>query len=246
VSALREDTEEAATTAGVAAPAAPGLVAGFRRAMLRDLRLALRQRGDAALAVLFFVLTAMLFPFGVGPEPNLLARIAPGVVWVTALLAVLLSLERLFLADYEDGSLELLVLAPVPLSLVVLAKVAAHWLTTGLPLLIAAPLIAVMYAMPAGAYGVLLAAMALGTPTLSLLGAVGAALTLGARRGGVLIPLLVLPLYIPVLIFGVSAVDAALAGLSPRPHLLLLGALLLAALPLAPWAAAAALRQAVE
>ncbi|RDD63578.1 heme exporter protein CcmB [Ferruginivarius sediminum] len=224
----------------------PGVLAGFRRIVLRDLRLAMRQRGDAALAVLFFVLTAMLFPFGVGPEPNLLARIAPGVVWVTALLAVLLSLERMFLTDYEDGSLELLTLSPVPLSVIVLAKVTAHWLTTGLPLLIAAPVIAGMYGLPADGYKMLLAAMILGTPTLSLLGAVGAALTLGARRGGVLIPLLVLPLYIPVLIFGVSVIDATLAGLPARPHLLFLGALLLAALPLAPWAAAAALRQAVQ
>jgi heme exporter protein B len=195
---------------------------------------------------MFFVLTAMLFPFGLGPEPNLLARIAPGVVWVTALLSVLLSLERVFLADYEDGALELLALSPVPLSVVVLAKTAAHWLTTGLPLLVAAPVIALMYAMPVEVYPALIAAMALGTPSLSLIGAVGAALTVGARRGGILIPLLVLPLYIPVLIFGVAAADAALAGLAVRPHLLLLGAMLLAALPLAPWAAAGALRQAVE
>jgi len=224
----------------------PRLLDGFLRVAARDLRLALRQQGDALLAVLFFVLTAMLFPFGLGAEPNLLARIAPGVVWVTALLAVLLSLERLFLADYEDGSLELLLLSPLPLPLLVLAKVLAHWLTTGLPLLAATPVIALMYGLPAEGYAVLLGAMALGTPTLSLLGAVGAALTLGARRGGVLIPLLVLPLYIPVLIFGVSAVDADLAGLSARPQLLLLGAGLLAALPLAPWAAAGALRQAAE
>lgn len=227
-------------------PEPPSLLGGFARVMARDLRLALRQRGDAALAVLFFVLVALLFPFGLGPEPNLLARIAPGVAWVTALLAVLLSLERLFLADYEDGSLELLSLSPIPLSLIVLAKVAAHWLTTGLPLLIAAPLIGLMYAMPAEAYLPLMAAMALGTPSLSLIGSVGAALTLGARRGGVLIPLLVLPLYIPVLIFGISAVDAVLAGVSARPHLMLLGAMLLAGLTLAPWAAAAALRQALE
>ena len=225
---------------------APGLVRAFRTVLARDLRLAVRQRGDAAMVVMFFVLTTMLFPFGLGPEPNLLARIAPGILWVTALLAVLLSLERLFLADYEDGSLELLALAPVPLPVVVLAKTLAHWATTGLPLIVAAPVIAAMYAMPGAAYPVLLGAMILGTPSLSLLGAVGAALTVGARRGGILIPLLVLPLYIPVLIFGVAAVDAVLAGLPVRPHLLLLGAILLAALPLAPWAAAAALRQAVE
>ncbi|MGP1253715.1 MAG: heme exporter protein CcmB [Kiloniellales bacterium] len=212
----------------------------------RDLRLALRQRGDALTVVLFFVLTAALFPFGLGPEPNLLARIAPGIVWVTALLAVLLSLERLFLADYEDGSLELLAQAPLPLEVVVLAKVLAHWLTTGLPLLAAAPLIGVIYGLPPEGYGVLLAAMALGTPSLSLIGAIGAAVALGARRGGVLVPLLVLPLYVPVLIFGVSAVDARLQGLSPEPHLLLLGAILAGTLPLAAFAAAAALRQSVE
>lgn len=245
VSSAQPHPAETANPAPIEAAVGPGLWTGFRSVLLRDLRLAVRQRGEAALVVLFFVLTAMLFPFGVGPEPNLLTRIAPGVVWVTALLSVLLSLERIFLADYEDGALELMVLSPVPLAVVVLAKTAAHWVTTGLPLLVAAPLIGIMYGLPADGYPVLLAAMALGTPTLSLIGAVGAALTIGAKRGGVLIPLLVLPLYIPVLIFGVSAVDAVLAGLSARPHLLLLGALLLAALPLAPWAAAGAVRQAV-
>lgn len=212
----------------------------------RDLRLALRQQADAAMIVVFFVLTAGIFPFGVGPEPNLLARIGPGVIWVTALLAVLLSLERVFLVDYEDGSLELLVLGPLPMELVVLAKVLAHWLTTGLPLIVAAPVIALLYNLDPAALPVLLLAMLLGTPVLSLLGAVGAGLILGARRGGVLIPLLVLPLTIPVLIFGVAAVDAALADLGARPYLLILGAMLLASLALTPWAAAAALRQAVE
>ena len=221
-------------------------MSGFLRIVARELRLALRQLGDAGMIVLFFVLTASLFPFGIGPEPNILVRIAPGVIWVTALLAVLLSLERLFLTDYEDGSLEQLALSPIPLPVVVLAKAAAHWLTTGLPLIAAAPLIAVLYRMEPGSLGILVAAMALGSPTLSLIGTVGAALTLGARRGGVLIPLLVLPLYVPVLIFGVAAIDADLAGLSAKPHLLLLGALLLGALPLAPWASAAALRQALE
>ncbi len=212
----------------------------------RDLRLALRQQADAAMIVLFFVLTAGIFPFGVGPEPNLLARIGPGVIWVTALLAMLLSLERVFLVDYEDGSLELMVLGPLPMELVVLAKVLAHWLTTGLPLIVAAPVIALLYNLDPTALPVLLLAMLLGTPVLSLIGAVGAGLILGARRGGVLIPLLVLPLTIPVLIFGVAAVDAALAELGARPYLLILGAMLLAALALTPWAAAAALRQAVE
>ncbi len=212
----------------------------------RDLRLALRQQADAAMIVLFFVLTAGIFPFGVGPEPNLLARIGPGVIWVTALLAMLLSLERLFLVDYEDGSLDILILGPLPMELVVLAKALAHWLTTGLTLIIAAPVIALLYGLDAEALPVLLLAMLLGTPVLSLIGTVGAGLSLGARRGGVLIPLLVLPLTVPVLIFGVAAVEAALAGLTVRPHLLILGAMLLAALPLAPWAAAAALRQAAE
>jgi len=221
-------------------------VSAFARLVARDLRLALRQRADAGMVVLFFVLTAALFPLAVGPEPNLLARMAPGIIWVTALLAVLLSLERLFLADYEDGSLELLALAPLPLEATVLAKALAHWLTTGLPLVVAGPLLALLYNMDAAGLPMLVLAMALGSPSLSLIGAFGAALTLGARRGGVLIPLLVLPLNIPVLIFGVAAIDAALAGLSPRPHLLFLGALFLVTLVTAPLAGAAALRQALE
>lgn len=221
-------------------------MSAFARLVARDLRLALRQRADAGMVVLFFVLTAALFPLAVGPEPNLLARLAPGIIWVTALLAVLLSLERLFLADYEDGSLELLALAPLPLEATVLAKALAHWLTTGLPLVVAGPLLALLYNMDAAGLPMLVLAMALGSPSLSLIGAVGAALTLGARRGGVLIPLLVLPLNIPVLIFGVAAIDAALAGLSARPHLLFLGALFLVTLVTAPLAGAAALRQALE
>lgn len=218
----------------------------FRHMLVRDLRLALRQGLDATMAVAFFVIAGALFPLGVGPEPNILARIAPGVVWVAALLAVLLSLDRLFQQDFEDGSLELLALSPAPLELTVLAKTCAHWITTGLLLIAASPLLAVLLHLPAEGFAVLLAAMALGTPSLSLIGAVGAALSLGARRGGVLMSVLVLPLYIPVLIFGVSAVDAAILGFSPRPHLLLLGAILAAALPLAPLTAAAALRQAME
>jgi heme exporter protein B len=218
----------------------------FRQILLRDLRLAFRQGMDAFMAVTFFVIAGALFPLGVGPEPAVLARIAGGVIWVTALLAVLLSLDRLFQQDFDDGSLDLLVLAPMPLEATVMAKAAAHWLTTGLPLIAASPVLAVLLNLPAAGYPVLLAAMALGTPSLSLIGAIGAALSLGARRGGVLMSLLVLPLYVPVLIFGVAAVDAATLGLSAQPHLLLLGAILAAALPLAPWAAAAALRQATE
>ena len=212
----------------------------------RDLRLALRQGSDATIAVMFFVLCVVLFPFGVGQEPNILARIAAGVIWVAALLASLLSLERLFLTDYEDGSLELMALGGLPLELVVLAKTAAHWLVTGLPLLVAAPLLAVLLNMERGGFGALELTLLLGTPALSLIGGIGAALTLGARRGGVLISLLILPLYIPVLIFGAGAIDAVLTGLSPRPHLLILAAMLMAALPLAPIASAAALRQALE
>jgi len=212
----------------------------------RDLRLALRQGMDSLMAVVFFIIACVLFAFGVGPEPNVLARIAAGVIWVAALLASMLSLERLFQADYEDGSLEMLVLAPVALELVVTAKVAAHWLTTGLPLIVAAPLLAVILNLEADALAVLLAALALGTPGLSLIGAVGAALILGSRRGGVLLSLLVLPLYIPMLIFGVAAVDAAAGGYAVRPHLLVLAGLLVGAIALAPWAAAAAVRQAVE
>ncbi|MGE0119512.1 MAG: heme exporter protein CcmB [Dongiaceae bacterium] len=219
---------------------------GFAALVARDLRLALRQGSDAALVLIFYLLAVLLFPFGVGPEPNILARIAAGVLWVTALLAALLSLERLFAAEQEDGSLDQLALLPLPLSLVVLAKVLAHWLLAGLPLTLLAPLLAVALGMDPAAYPVLVAALALGTPTLSLIGALGAALALGARRAGALLALIVLPLYIPVLIFGVAAVDAALAGLAAGPHLAILGALLLAALPLCPWVAAAALRQAIE
>jgi len=218
----------------------------FAHLALRDLRLSLRQGTDVAMVVSFFVITVTLFPLGVGPEPNILARIAAGVVWVTALLAVMLSLERMFQTDYEDGSVDLLLLTPAPLELTVLAKVAAHWLLTGFPLTLAAPVLAALMNMPGEGYPVLVLAMAVGTPTLSLIGAVGAALTLGARRGGVLISLLVLPLYIPVLIFAVAAVEAGITGLSARPHLLILGAMLAAALPLAPWAAAAALRHSLR
>jgi len=214
--------------------------------ILRDLRLALRQGLDAVMVLMFFVITVTLFPLGVGPDPNLLARMGPGVIWVAALLSTMLSLDRLFQHDYEDGSLELLVLSPVPLEALVLAKVAAHWLLTGLPLIVGSPLLATFMNMPTEGLLVLMVSMLLGTPVSSFIGAVGGALTLGARRGGVLVSLLVLPLYIPLLIFGVAAVDAAIGGLSVKPHLLFLGAMLAAAIPLATWAAAAALRQACE
>ena len=223
-----------------------GLMHGFSGVLRRDLRLALRQGFDSLMVVMFFVIAAVLFPFGVGPEPNILARIGPGVIWVAALLASMLSLERLFQTDYEDGSLELLALQPVALEATVMAKVAAHWLTTGLPLIVAAPILAVLMNMPADGFPVLITALVLGTPTLSLVGAIGAALILGSRRGGILLSLLVLPLYIPVLIFGVSAVDAAIGGFSAKPQLLVLTGLLVAALPLCPWVGAHALRQSME
>lgn len=214
--------------------------------LARDLRLAWRTPGDSANVVLFFVITVVLFPFGVGPAAEILARISVGVIWVTALLACLLSLDRLFRDEAEDGNLDLLALSPAPLELLVIGKMLAHWLTTGVPLIVASPLLALLLQMPAEAYPTLLLSLLLGTPTLSLIGAIGAALTLGARRGGVLVALLILPLYIPVLVFAVGAVDAAAQGLSARPHLLLLGGLLALFLPVAPVAVAAALRQAVQ
>ena len=212
----------------------------------RDIGLALRQGVDSLMVVMFFVIAVVLFPFGVGPEPNVLARIGPGVIWVAALLASMLSLERLFKADYDDGSLELLALQPIALEAVVVAKVAAHWLTTGLPLIVAAPVLALLMNMPADGFLLLILTLALGTPTLSLIGAIGAALVLGSRLGGVLLALLILPLYIPVLIFAVGAMEAALGGFSVKAPLLVLGGLFLGSLALAPWVGAAALRQALD
>ncbi len=218
----------------------------FWAIVARDTRLALRQGGGSYWTLLFFVLTVTMFPLGVGPDLALLARIGAGVLWVVALLASLLSLDRMFQADYEDGSLELLSLAPLPLEATVIAKVIAHWLTTGLPVTVLAPLLGFLLAMDPIAYPVLVASMLIGTPILSLIGSIGAALTVGIRRGGVLLSLLVMPLYVPALIFGVLAVEATLGGLSPRPHLLLLGADLLVALAVTPWLAAAALRLNLE
>jgi heme exporter protein B len=221
-------------------------MSAFFAILMRDVKLALRQSTDLGMILGFFVIAAALFPFGVGPNPDMLARLATGIVWVLALLSVMLSLDRLFASDYEDGSLEQLALAPVPLPLIVLAKALAHWLTACLPLIAVAPLIALMMNLPADAYGVLIAGLALGTPSLSLIGAVGAALSLGARKAGLLIAVLVLPLYIPVLIFGVTAVEAHLTQISIAPHFLYLGAILAACVPLAPWAAAAAIRHSVS
>ncbi|MEK9673215.1 MAG: heme exporter protein CcmB [Rhodospirillaceae bacterium] len=221
-------------------------MSAFRAILARDLRLALRQALDSLLVVAFFVIAVVLFPLGVGPEANVLSRMSSGVIWVAALLSVLLSMDRLFQADYEDGSLDLLALSPAALETVVIAKVLAHWLVTGLPLIIAAPVLAVLLNMPADGFGLLVLALLLGTPALNLIGALGAALVLGARRGGVLLALLILPLSVPVLIFGVGAVEAAISGYAARVPMLLLGAILAGSLALCPWGAAAALRQALE
>jgi heme exporter protein B len=214
----------------------------LRCVLYRDLLLALRRRGDVATALLFFVIVASLFPLGIGAEPNLLREIAPGVIWVAALLSSLLSLRRLFESDHADGTLEQMLLGAAPLGVVVLAKAAAHWLASGLPLVAIAPLIALQYDLPAVLYPVLALSLALGTPVLSLIGAIGAALTLGLRGGGVLLALLVLPLYVPVLILGAGAVEMSAAGSGGEAQLLLLAAALVFAAAFAPWAIAGALR----
>ncbi|ROR29479.1 heme exporter protein CcmB [Inmirania thermothiophila] len=214
----------------------------FLAMLRRDLTLAYRHRGELANPLLFFVIVVTLFPLGVSPEAGLLARIGAGVIWVAALLAAMLSLDSIFRSDFDDGALEQMLLSPHPLSMLVLAKVAAHWLVTGVPLLVMAPLLGVLMRLPGEALGALVATLALGTPVLSLIGAIGVALTVGLRRGGVLVSLLVLPLYIPVLIFAASAVEAAAAGVPVTGQLYFLGALLALALSLAPFAAAAALR----
>ena len=214
--------------------------------LMRELRLSLRHGADTLAAVLFFALAAALFPLAIGPEPETLARLAPGIIWVCALLAALLPLDRLFGADFEDGSLDQLLLCGLPAGAVAAVKALAHWLGTGLPLLLAAGPLAIMLQLAPSAMPVLLAGLVPGTLALSLLGTLGAAIVLGARRGGVLLPLLVLPMATPVLIFGTAAATAAEVGLSPRPHLLLLLAVLAAAVPLCPLAAGAALRGAAE
>jgi len=218
----------------------------FTAILQRELRLSLRHGADTLAALLFFLVTAALFPLAIGPAPETLGRIAPGIVWVCALLAALLPLDRLFGADFEDGSLDQLLLCGLPAAAVALAKATAHWLVTGLPLLLATAPIALALRLPEPALPALLAGLLPGTALLSLLGTAIAAVVLGARRGGVLLPLLMLPLAMPVLIFGVAATDAASGGLSAEPHLLLLTALLAAALPLCPLAAGAGLRAAAD
>ena len=218
----------------------------FWAILLRDLMLSVRHGADTLAALLFFLLTASLFPLAIGPAPDTLGRIAPGIVWVCALLAALLPLDRLFGADQEDGSLDLLLLSGLSAYGVAAAKALSHWLATGVPLLLAAGPVAVMLRMPEDAIPTLLLGLLLGSGLLSLFGSMGAAIVLGARRGGVLLPLLILPLVTPVLIFGAAAADAAAGGFSPRPHLLLLAAMLAAALPLCPLATGCALRAAAE
>jgi len=225
---------------------APSSAAAFRGIVRRDLRLAARRRSEPLFTLGFFVVVASLFPLGLGPEPELLRRIAPGVLWVAALLASMLALGRMFGADYEDGTLEQLVLAPSPLVLSVGAKIVAHWLVSGLPLVLVSPLLALQYGLPGDVIAHLMLSLLIGTPVLSLIGAIGAALTLGLRGGGVLLALLVLPLYVPVLILGAGSVEMAGAGLEPDGQLLLLGALLVLAAAFAPWAIAAALRISME
>jgi heme exporter protein B len=212
----------------------------------RDFRLACRSPTETLMGVIFFLVALSLFPLGVGASPDILTRIGAGVIWVLALLAVLLTLDRLFQADFDDGSLDLLHLAPAPLELVVVAKCLVHWLTSGFLLVVASPVLGLLMALPPEAYWALPLALLLGTPTLTFIGAIGAALLVGSRRGSVLTALIVLPLYIPVLIFGMSAVDGVLLGLGGRTAFLIQGALLLGAAALAPIATAAALRLAAE
>ena len=212
----------------------------------RDLLLAARRKSEVLTALFFFMIVVSLFPLGIGPETAMLRRIAPGVLWVAALLAAMLSLGRLFAADHQDGTLEQMALSPTPLAVLVSGKVLAHWLTSGLPLVLLAPVLGLQFDLSARALGVLMLSLLLGTPILSLIGAIGAALTLGVRGGGVLLSLLVLPLYIPVLIFGAGAVDATVAGVGAQAHLSLLGALTLGGVFFAPWPTAAALRIALE
>ncbi|AXU94264.1 heme exporter protein CcmB [Erwinia persicina] len=214
--------------------------------MKRELRIAFRSGAEIVNPLWFFLIVITLFPLGIGPEPELLARIAPGIIWVAALLSSLLALERLFRDDFLDGSLEQLLLLPTPLPLTVLGKVAAHWMVTGLPLLILSPLVALLLSLDFTTWRAVALTLLLGTPTLSLLGAIGVGLTVGLRRGGVLLSLLVLPLAVPVVIFASGAIEAASQGLPVDGYLALLGALLAGSATLAPFATAAALRVSVH
>ncbi len=208
----------------------------------RDLLLAMRRRADVLTTLFFFIIVVSLFPLGVGPEMNILRVIAPGIVWVAALLASMLALGRMFSSDYADGTLEQMLISPVSLSALVVGKAIAHWLVTGVPLVLIAPVLGIQYDLPVESLIVLTLSLLMGTPVLSLIGAIGAALTLGLRGGGVLVSLLVLPLYVPILIFGAGAVEASAAGLGSEAHFSLLGAFLLVSIVCSPWATAASLR----
>jgi len=225
---------------------APSTLSMFRWIVARDLTLAWRRRADVLSTLFFFVIVVSLFALGIGPETKLLRSIAPGVVWVAALLASMLSLGRVFRNDYQDGTLEQMLLTPQPLYLVVLGKILAQWLVSEVPLILIAPLIGVQFDLAPDALRILFVSLLIGTPILSLIGSIGAALTLGLRGGGVLIALLILPLYIPVLIFGAGAVDASISGMSPQANLYLLVAFLVVSLVFAPWATSAALRISLE
>lgn len=227
-------------------PDTPPLGRAMLAVLRRELALALRQKGEVLTPLVFFVVIASLFPLGVGPESALLLRMAPGVLWVSALLAAMLSLQRLFASDYADGSLEQMLLSPIPLPLLALAKALAHFMLSGLPLVLVAPVLGLQFGLDGQALGILLLTLLLGTPTLSLIGSIGAALTLGVRGAGVLLSLLILPLYIPVLIFGAGAVEAHASGLGAGGHLSLLAALLVLALFFAPLATTAALKISLE
>ncbi|SJM89448.1 heme exporter subunit; membrane component of ABC superfamily [Crenothrix polyspora] len=222
------------------------LAHAFFAIVRRDLLLALRRRSEVANPIFFFILVITLFPLGIGAKPNILQAIAPGIIWVSALLATMLSLDSLFRSDFDDGSLEQIILSPQPTSILVLAKVTAHWLVTGLPLLIVAPLLAVFLGMPNHALPALLITLLLGTPILSLIGAIGVALTIGLRRGGMILSLLVLPLYVPVLIFASNAVEIASSGLAVNAQINILISMLVMALVLAPWPTAAALKMSMS
>jgi len=222
------------------------MLSGFWAVLKRDLQLSLRDRADVLNPLLFFVMVVCMFPLGTDPRSQLLREFAPAIIWVTALLATLLSLERLFRSDFEDGSLEQLVLSPHPTPVLVAGKIAAHWLTSGLPVLLLSPLLAIILSLPAKFIPLLLVSLALGTPIFSLVGAIGVALTVGLKRGGMLVALLILPLYTPVLIFGANLVSASAMGLPVAGQIYILAAMLALAVTLAPLAAGAALQLAVE
>ncbi|MGR5176198.1 heme exporter protein CcmB [Vibrio mediterranei] len=222
------------------------MIASMMKIIRRELLIAFRRQADIFNPLWFFIIVITLFPLSIGPEPNLLARISAGIVWVAALLSALLSLERLFKDDFQDGSLEQMMLMPVPLQLVVMAKIIAHWILTGLPLIIISPLLAILLSLDSNTWIAVVLTLLVGTPTLSFIGAIGVALTVGLQKGGVLLSLLVLPLYIPILIFATSAIDAASLGVAYNGQLALLAAMLVGAMTLTPFAISAALRVSVN